>query len=127
MHREVGHHRIRTAFHHYTLQRKVEMSIAEMTRTHFSAPDGTHHSVVAWVEEIATLTQPDAIVWCTGSADEADGLADQMVETGTLTRLNDEYRPHSFLARSDPSDVARVESRTFICSAKKEDAGPSNN
>ncbi|GAA1216585.1 phosphoenolpyruvate carboxykinase (GTP) [Rhodoglobus aureus] len=103
------------------------MSIAEMTKTHFSAPDGTHHSVVAWVEEIATLTQPDDIIWCIGSVEEADRLADEMVEAGTLTRLNDEYRPHSFLARSDPSDVARVESRTFICSVKEEDAGPSNN
>ncbi|WP_343924585.1 phosphoenolpyruvate carboxykinase (GTP) [Rhodoglobus aureus] len=98
-----------------------------MTKTHFSAPDGTHHSVVAWVEEIATLTQPDDIIWCIGSVEEADRLADEMVEAGTLTRLNDEYRPHSFLARSDPSDVARVESRTFICSVKEEDAGPSNN
>jgi len=103
------------------------MSIAEMTKTHFSAPDGTHHSVVSWVEEIASLTQPDDIVWCTGSAEEADQLADTMVASGTLTRLNDDYRPHSFLARSDPSDVARVESRTFICSVDESDAGPSNN
>nr|WP_246837343.1 phosphoenolpyruvate carboxykinase (GTP) [Salinibacterium sp. UTAS2018] len=98
-----------------------------MTRTHFSAPDGTNQSVINWVEEIAALTQPDEVVWCNGSPAEADELAELMIEAGTLTRLNDEYRPHSFLARSDPSDVARVESRTFICSVNESDAGPSNN
>jgi phosphoenolpyruvate carboxykinase (GTP) len=103
------------------------MNITEMTKTHFSAPDGTHPSVITWVDKIAALTQPEEIVWCTGSADEAEQLADLMVDAGTLTRLNDDYRPHSFLARSDPSDVARVESRTFICSANEIDAGPSNN
>jgi phosphoenolpyruvate carboxykinase (GTP) len=103
------------------------MNITEMTKTHLSAPDGTHPSVITWVDKIAALTQPEEIVWCTGSADEAEQLADLMVDAGTLTRLNDDYRPHSFLARSDPSDVARVESRTFICSANEIDAGPSNN
>ncbi len=103
------------------------MSIAEVTRTDSPVPDGAHPSVVAWVDEIAALTQPDDVVWCDGSKAEWDSLARTMVETGTLTRLNAEHRPYSFLARSDPNDVARVEQRTFICSEKQEDAGPTNN
>ena len=92
-----------------------------------AAPPTENDALRTWVEGWAAILQPDRVLWCDGSAAEHDELCQQLVEAGTFERLSEARRPGSYLARSDPADVARVEERTFICSEREEDAGPTNN
>lgn len=99
---------------------------APTTATAVPAPT-KNAKLLAWVDDAAKMTQPDQIQWCDGSQNEYDRMFEIMLQTGTAERLNESIRPNSFLVKSDPADVARVEDRTFICSEKEVDAGPTNN
>ncbi|MEU0094558.1 phosphoenolpyruvate carboxykinase (GTP) [Kribbella sp. NPDC006257] len=104
----------------------VESTVKTPTSDLSNAPT-EHQGLLAWVAEVAELTQPDAIHWVDGSETEYAKLTDELISAGTIVRLNDKLKPNSFWARTDPSDVARVEQRTFICSVDEADAGPTNN
>ena len=100
-----------------------------MTSTipHESAPPTANRKLIDWVEQWTAVLEPSRVHWCDGSAAEYEALCRDLVESGTFVPLDENKRPNSFYARSDPGDVARVEDRTFICSENEIDAGPTNN
>ncbi|WP_166354681.1 phosphoenolpyruvate carboxykinase (GTP) [Phytoactinopolyspora limicola] len=103
-------------------------AVADHSLAHdFDNAPTSHPHLLAWVREVAELTRPDRIHWCDGSDEEWNAITEELVEAGTLVRLDPEKKPNSFWARTDPTDVARVEERTFICSIDEADAGPTNN
>ena len=91
-----------------------------------TVPPTTHRRLIAWVEGWTEILQPDRVHWCDGSDAEYDALTASLVASGTFDPINPDARPNSFYAKSDPGDVARVEDRTFICSEREDDAGPTN-
>ncbi len=105
----------------------TDISPAAGSQTSGQTAPTTHEGIASWVSEVAALTQPDRVHWCTGSEEEWSELTDALVASGTFTRLDEQKKPNSFWARTDPTDVARVENRTFICSVEEKDAGPTNN
>ena len=95
--------------------------------THSNPAVTAHPKVTRWVQDMSALCQPESIHWMDGSEKENQAICDLMVKNGTFIKLNETLRPNSYLARSHPSDVARVEDRTFICAKTKDEAGPTNN
>ncbi|MFZ0140941.1 MAG: phosphoenolpyruvate carboxykinase, partial [Aeromicrobium sp.] len=87
----------------------------------------SHQQLQSWVDEVTALTKPDRVYWCEGTPEEWTSITEELVESGTFVRLNEDKKPNSFYCASDPSDVARVEDRTYICSVDEADAGPTNN
>ncbi|MBO4644143.1 MAG: phosphoenolpyruvate carboxykinase (GTP) [Alphaproteobacteria bacterium] len=96
-------------------------------QTNYTPEKTQNEKLISWVEKMAELCQPDAVHWCNGTKEENDSLCQLLVKKGTFIKLNEQKRPNCYLARSNPSDVARVEARTFICSEREIDAGPTNN